>query len=346
MHLDAAGHPLHTRALSIALFQRGDGRLDARGTLVDLRKRSFVPVGGDLQGPGVIHHMQLDAVLDPATATLDTIAASQPAVAFDPSPLTAGESCRDPVDRIRALAGTPLDSTFATGVSAAVGGPRGCSHILTLAHLLGSTAAWALARERVGAGAGAVRPAGQRVFCRNLIVDGQELRPGRVQLAAQLTDLHFAPAPLVARPMDRFAGELEVRVLAEVDLETFALVGVRAAERRRGPADFVTAAWAPRDDVLAPLAGRSMGAGITAALLAHLGDRPADRPLLDALLLLSPTLIQCMATLTDTWPAAALRSTSSVGIGGLPDSCYMWRRGGALARAQEADATTRRSRST
>src|SRR5262249_28873610 len=57
MHLDLRGHPLHTRCLSITLVQRADGRLDVHGEIVDLRKRGFVPVAGDLQPSGVVHHM-------------------------------------------------------------------------------------------------------------------------------------------------------------------------------------------------------------------------------------------------------------------------------------------------
>lgn len=345
MHLDVSGHPLHTRALSVTLVARGDARLDVHGVLLDLRKRGFVPVGGDLQGSGIIHHMLLDGVVDPGPGILETIAAAQPAVAFEPSALSAGESCRDPIDRIRALAGARLDDTFTRGVSAAVGGPRGCSHIMTLAHLLGSTAAWALARDREAHGPVPARRAGERVFRRDLIIDGHEPAPGRLQLAIQLTDLHFAPAPLVARTMDRFAGELEVRALAEVDLKGFALVRVHGAERRRARADLATAVWRTRDDLLAPLAGLGLGGGITAALLARLGDTPADRPFLDALLLLAPTLVQCMAALSETWPLAAAGTDSRFGIGGLPDSCYMWRRDGALARAQEADRRASSTRS-
>src|SRR5262249_4200429 len=48
MHLDLGGHPLHTRALGITLSARDDGRVDVHGTVLDLRKRGFVPVGGDL----------------------------------------------------------------------------------------------------------------------------------------------------------------------------------------------------------------------------------------------------------------------------------------------------------
>jgi hypothetical protein len=52
MDLDLGGHPLHTRALSVTLAARADGRLDVAGTLLDLRKRGFVPVGGDWASRG------------------------------------------------------------------------------------------------------------------------------------------------------------------------------------------------------------------------------------------------------------------------------------------------------
>jgi hypothetical protein len=68
-------------------------------------------------------------------------------------------------------------------------------------------------------------------------------------------------------------------------------------------------------------------------LLSRFAERPADRPLLDALLMLSPTLIQCAGALSERWPAEAKLSRSRMGTSGLTDSCYMWRREGALGRA-------------
>ena len=62
MHLQNTGHPLHSRALSVALTQNDAGQLALESYLLDLRKRGFVPVGGDLQGPGIIHHMRLRGV--------------------------------------------------------------------------------------------------------------------------------------------------------------------------------------------------------------------------------------------------------------------------------------------
>jgi len=72
MRLSVNGHPLHSRALAISLRQRADGKLDAEAYILDLRKCGVVPVGGDLQPPGIIHHMQLAGVVDPASATIES----------------------------------------------------------------------------------------------------------------------------------------------------------------------------------------------------------------------------------------------------------------------------------
>jgi hypothetical protein len=334
VHLDVRGHPLHTRALAVTLTQRADARLDAHAYVLDVRKRGFVPVAADLQGSGIIHHMTIEAVVDPTSATLERVSAAQPSVAFEPSAVTAGESCRDPVARIEALAGSRLDADYGHRLAAAIGGPRGCSHVLTLGHLLGASIAWALARDRDLHGLTPIRPAGQRVFRRDIVVDGHERTNGRLELAAQLTELHLAPAPALAMPMDRFARELEIRALAEVDLSSFTLSALRVAERQRGPADLATAPWQTRSATTAWLEGQRLGAGITAELLRRFGAEPGDRPLLDVLLMLAPALIQCSAALSDAWPLAAQANPSLIGMQGLPDSCYMWRRDGALLRAR------------
>ena len=337
MRLEAHGHPLHTRALSVVLTSRADGKLDVHGTVLDLRKRGFVPVAGDLQGAGIIHDMRLAGTIDPASATLETLAAEQRSVAFEPSAVTAGESCRDPIDRIAALAGTRLDDGWARRLADAIGGPRGCSHLLTLGHLLGSSAAWALARERALHGARPARPAGQRVFRRDVVIDGHESAAARVQLVTQTSDLHFAPAGAVVRPMDRFAEQLEVRLIAAVEFPALTIGRLEAAERRRSAADLERAAWRDRSEAIAWLIGRRLGAGVTAELLARLGGAPDDRPLLDTLLMLAPALVQCAAAMSDAWPLAFRTNPSVVAMGGLPDSCYMWRKGGALDKARTSE---------
>lgn len=334
MHLDVAGHPLHSRALGVTLSARDDGRLDVRGTVLDLRKRGFVPVGGDLQPSGIVHLMTVDGVVDAATARLDAIAATQPAIAFEASAVTEGESCRDPIGRLQGLVGAHFDATWPQRLSGEIGGPHGCSHVLTLSLLLGATVAWALEQDRERHGATPARRPGERIFRRDVIVDGHERAPGSMALALQLTDLHYAPAPPVAPSMARFAGELEVRGLAEVDLGRFVLTGLRLGERRRDRTTLETAAWRDRSDIADGLAGMSLARGVSQALLARLGDAPDDRPLLDGLLMLAPGLIQCVAALSEGWPALAASAGWIVGMGGAADSCYMWRAGGALDRGR------------
>jgi hypothetical protein len=336
MELSLRGHPLHTRALSVSLAQREDGRLDVLGEVLDLRKRGFVPVAGDLQPSGVVHQMQLRAVVAPETARLEALAAAQPAVAFEPSALSQGESCRDPIGRIQALVDAPLDRGFARRWLDEIGGPRGCSHILTLGQLLASTTSQALERDR--AARPGPRRAGERVFRRDLVIDGSALPDGDLELALQLTDLHFAPSPALARPIERLGEQLELRALALVSMRGgMTLARIQAAERRRTPEEILTAQWRDHTEALAPLAGQKLAGGVGGALVRRYGEAADLRPLLDLLLSLTPGLYQCVAALSEQWPALALQSPSQMGMGGIPDSCYMWRRGGALDRAREQE---------
>jgi len=75
MRLDLAGHPLHTRALSIVVDVAPDGALRACGELVDVRKRGFTPVGTEMQGAGIIHQMGLEARVDPGRRVLEAVTA-------------------------------------------------------------------------------------------------------------------------------------------------------------------------------------------------------------------------------------------------------------------------------
>lgn len=329
MRLDLQGHPLHTRALSVTVTQRADGRWDVHASLLDLRKRGFIPVGGGLQPSGIVHHMLLDGVFDPASGRMETLATQQPAVAFEASALTRGESCRDVAGAVATLAGTPVAVGWAPTLMARIGGPRGCSHVLTLAQLVGPTLAWALGRERALHGDAAPRPAGQRIFRRDVIVDGSELAPMRLGLALQCTDVHDRPldTPIVPS-MERFAEAREVRALAEVQAGVHVLEGLAVAERVR-TATTLDAPWTTRDDVAGRCTGLSLGRGISAALVERIAA-PQDRPVLDALLALAPALIQTYAAVSESWPQAAARDGWLIGLASRPDACWMWRADGPL----------------
>lgn len=327
MPLAAAGHPLHTRALSVTLGAAPDGEAAFAAYVLDLRKRGFAPVAGDLQGPGIIHHMRLDGRIDRSAGRLAAIAAAMPAVAFEATPATGGESCRDQIGRVASLAGLTLDDAYARQVGGAIGGPRGCSHVLTLAQLLAPAARWGLAEDARLHGE-APRRAGERLFRRDVTVDGYEGGDGTMLLTLQLDDLHFAPAPALAQPIARLGAQREITGRAVVGLGDLTLRALTLHERLRDRASLRSAAWVERSADAATLVGASLRAGISARVLAAL---PAG-PLRDAVLQLAPAMIQCFAAL-DVWQLFDDGGIAAE-TGGLPDACWMWRRDGALARAR------------
>jgi hypothetical protein len=340
MDLDLHGKPIHSRTVDVEATFSPDRRWDVRGELVDLRKAGFVPIAGDLQLAGLLHHKQIRALVDPATGSLAAISAAQPRVAFEASALSRGESCRDPVRRIEALAGTPLDSGYARRLNEAIGGPRGCSHVLALARLLGSTLVRALER---GLAQRRWTP-GERLFRRTLAIDGAQPARGSIGLALQLTDVEFAPAPEEPRPIERLGRMHEVRALAAVDVGGsgpgtvggFELRSLRVAERSRGATDLDDPSWSELPEAQR-LAGAPLLSAITPRILAAFAARSAGDPAVDLLLQLAPGLLQCASSLTEAWPALAARSPSRVVCAGGPDSCYIWRRGGALDTARRSE---------
>lgn len=323
MRLELAGHPLHTRALSVVVDGDPDGALRAVGELVDVRKRGFTPVGTEVQGAGIIHQMGIEARVDPRRRVIETLAARQPVVAFEASPATRGESCRDVAGGLAALRGMRLDDAGA--LRATMGGAAGCSHLLAVAQLLCATLADCAALPTVPADA-----VHRQLLRRDLVFDGSEAADGRLAVAIQLSDLTTAPAAAGARAMARFRRHDELRLLLALDGWPAAIAAAAGAERARAAADFATAAWRDLDAELAALRGLSLGRGATQALLAAAGGRTRLR---DALLQLGGTLIQCRASFPDKWLNVAA-GAGHPGLIGMADSCYMWRRGGALERVR------------
>jgi len=340
MKLNVSGHPVHTRSLTIQMSE-GDGESSQRtlqGTIKDIRKCGFVPVAGMLQSSGVVHDMSIDGALDTKTRTLARFEGRVTTPAFESSALTRGESCHDPAPKLAGLVGEQLGGGFLARLRDSFGGELGCSHLLTLAQLMGSGLVTALEVDDELGHATAARRPGERIFHRAVEIDGFELPGQRLLISVQLTDLHAAPAPEIAMPMDLFGAQHEVRVQAVVELtKGMALGEIRAAHRRRTLAEIGSVDWVDRSAALASLEGQNVMAGLGRRLLDLLGDRPGDRPLLDALLSLAPGFIQCLASLSEEWVVTARNDPTLLGVHGRFGTCYMWRVGGPLHEAlQEA----------
>ena len=332
----ASGHPLHTRTLTVDAFRTEAGRVRLEGVILDLRKCGFVPTGGELQTAGFIHPMPLSLELDASDARILEVRTAQPTVAFEATPFSGGDSCRDPAPRLSALVGQRLDAGFVRRLGAVFGGALGCSHLLTLAQLLGASAPRFLAAKLEA------RAPGDRIGKRTLFLDGFERSEGGLEIALQLSEFVSRPESEVRYPLDRLERQHELRLLAQLDRDVSRIEALAASERERDSTTLASAVWQSRSDVLPALVGAPALRGLAARVLALLGDEAANAPLRDALLNLAPGVIQCLAALShrlvshfsggSTAPSA--RIPRELSVGGYPDSCYMWRSDGPLARAR------------
>lgn len=331
MSLNVSGKPLHTRSLTVSTFQGEESKSTLAAAVIDLRKCGFVPVAGMLQASGIVHHMTLDGVLDSKTRILESFHGAQPTPAFEPSAMTRGECCRDPLDRLAVLRGRKLDDTFAGALRNAFGGNLGCSHLLNLAQLVASGVVTSLDWDAAQPPDLLRRREGERSFHRSVEIDGFEQKGGIMQIAVQFSDLYFRAAPEIAAPMDRFAEQYEACVQVSLDMkQATAITDIRAWERRRSYDGIESATWRDRSDELSELMGQRVMSGMSRRLLDLYGGDASDRPFLDMLLCLAPGFIQCIASLSESWPAQAKANPSLLGVMGRADSCYMWRDGGAL----------------
>lgn len=348
MQLPVRGHPLHTRSLTLFVALREDGRWHARGDVIDLRKVGFVPIVADIQPAGIIHQMSIDLVVDPDSQRIESVEVDQPFVAVEASEASGGDCCRDPAPRLKALEGELLDGAFAKQLSGVFGGPRGCSHLLTLFQVVASGLRRALALEASLGDEASARVAGDRLFRRALFVEGFEAEDESIQMGVQLADFHTRPVAPDAPPTARLASQTDVRFFARVAGPERLLSDLRVAERERGHETLGTAQWRDGSERLASLAGMPAIPGLAGRLFA-LYPEPEERVLLDACLQLAPGYIQVMAAVMDRWLAQMAESQqdtpisgseivmAEVGnVGGMPDSCYIWRSGGSMASRRQA----------
>jgi hypothetical protein len=347
MQLPAQGHPLHTRSLTITATVADEGRWHVRGDIVDLRKCSFVPMTDDLQPAGIIHQMHIVLGLDLETRRMETVEVGQPHVAVEATPASGGECCRDPAPRLEELAGEVLDDGFAKRLGLHFGGPLGCSHLLTLFQLISNALPAALDHadaERTSTGI--KRAVGERPFRRSVFVDGFETdENGDLGLAAQLGDFYTRPAELSKGPLGRLEREHAVRAYTRVEQATRSMRELRVSERVRSSDTMASAVWQERTHELASISGGPIIPGLARNVMGLLADKHDRAQVRDLLLQLAPSYIQVLAATSERFFTAALKpdraatpvdggerdsGSSIAALGGMADSCYMWRSGGPL----------------
>jgi len=320
--------------MTFDVSQADGGVLRAWGEILDLRKASFVPMVDRLLTAGIIHHMTLEGRVNAATRVLEALDTQQPYVAVEPSESSRGECCRDPAPLLQELVGKPFDATFSKELVRLFGGPRGCSHLLTLFYQMASALPRAFAFEEAARAAQpAERGVGECLFRRAIFVDGFEPDADGLHLAISLMDYHSAPLEAGDRRLDLVGEYHEVRVLVHLSLSDLKFQSIEVGERTRTRTT-LDAPWLDRSDQVASLVGRGVMPGLGTELRGLLGECPDAARTLDALLQIAPGFVQCMPALSDrVFDKLAADGNLNVGhgmpsflaSGGSIDSCYMWR---------------------
>ncbi len=301
--------PLHTRLVTLTLAASGDAGYAVVGRVLDVRKRGRVPLAGVLNGPGVVHDMELRLTVARDDLRIREAALRMHAVPFPVGPGTGGESCRDNEAGAERIVGVALDGGAAP-LYRAIGGPRGCFHVFTLLRVLAPSVVWAIRR-------GLARDVG-RSFVRTIVVDGFGVEP-HLRMRGTLADVHYA-AGTTERLADAFDGEVEV----EVTLPELTVGDVEARHRRGAEA------WSQEDLAALPsLLGASMARGYSLKVDELLP--PALAPMRELLLMVQPTVFQCMPSLGEE--VGTMRRGRREGPGSAADSCSMWRQDGPLLAA-------------
>lgn len=337
---ETGGNPVHCRTLIVDIHADEERCVRALATIADLRKQGWVPTGGELQAAGFVHHMSLDVLVGTESRRIERFEPSQRVVACESSERTGGDSCRDPIHRLRGMVGETLDAGSLRRLGQLFGGPLGCSHLLTLAQLVTSFLPPVLEGEsRRALEQPHRREAGERIATRTIVIDGFERREGNLEIAVQLTDLHTLPFSSMSDLLDRLSAQHEVRAIIRVDSGS-TITDFDVAERLRIRTGFADARWQSRREELDWLGGQPALGGLASQLRRRHGADSAREPLLAALLNFAPGLVQCLSTrATDMLEQEARRHgrlmlPGGADIRGRPDSCYMWRTGGRMPGAR------------
>ena len=148
-------------------------------------------------------------------------------------------------------------------------------------------------------------------------------------------DLHWNAEPPTVLAPRRLARHHELVAEIAVDLWPGSLLAIGGAERVRDEGAFAGVAWTDRSPWLAGLEGLGLARGAASELQRRLGGAEHARPWIDALVMFAPALVQCRAAHPDAWHDKVRATERHPGLTAIPDSCWMWRRGGALERIRE-----------
>jgi hypothetical protein len=139
------GEPIHTRRIAVETYEYDESAVLVEGRLTDNRFVNTYYFTGGSRPPGIVHDMIIRMVVRGPDPTIESIAVEMPGI--------PREECMETRQSLAPIAGMKISPGFTERVKAAVGGAKGCTHLVALLLAMAPAAlqgAWvAMARHPV-----------------------------------------------------------------------------------------------------------------------------------------------------------------------------------------------------
>jgi len=126
------GDKVHSRTIMIATYPQEGDRVLVEGELVDDRLREYYLLSGEKHDPGVLHRMIVRLLCEGPRLTILDAEAEMPDI--------PREECGEMSDTIRSIIGLSISAGFTMKLKSAMGGVKGCFHLLSLLNAMAPAA--------------------------------------------------------------------------------------------------------------------------------------------------------------------------------------------------------------
>ncbi len=118
------GQKIHTRRIDIATYEGGPDSVIVEGILRDERLFRSYPLTGEVLEPGTVHHMIIRMEVRGPQLTIVDIEVEMPT--------TPHELCVQVRECLAPVKGLSIVAGFTARLKKIAGGPRGCTHLVSL----------------------------------------------------------------------------------------------------------------------------------------------------------------------------------------------------------------------
>lgn len=115
---------IHNRRIEIFTYEYDESAVIVEGRLTDNRFRNTFYLSGDVRPPGIVHDLIIRIIVRGPDLIIEDIDVDMAEVPRD--------VCRETLNSLRAVKGMKISPGFTEKVKAAVGGAKGCTHLVAL----------------------------------------------------------------------------------------------------------------------------------------------------------------------------------------------------------------------